>query len=582
MFIVDVSRSMLAKDVPPSRMALTKRKMEDIIDAFTASRVPQRYGITLFAGGSYVLCPSTSDIPVLKQFIDNISPEIVTSLGSQLTLGLKTAIERLVPANSPQSPARGKRMILISDGEDDQLAVESAVQMVGAARVRLDVLGVGTPNGATIQLPRGELLKDDSGNIVQSKLHESSLEALAAAGGGVYVRATLTDSDVERIATRLTALPSAAPDAKTREIVTYRELGPLLCGVALVLLALLIVRRRSFLLTLAASLIFSSGHLKAETPPASATPQLPLSAYPGRDGYELYRDGKYSDAVRAFENALLSEPNNPKLRQGLASSLFKSGRYDEALSQFRAITGQSKDGKEYFENAYNEGNTLVALGRYREAIDAFHRALDIKGDDQRAITNLQIARALLEEERKRPTPTPTPTPTPAPPNTSPQPTPSPAPTQAQTPTVEPSPGVGGTPSATPSSADGAPKTQSNASASPSAQPSPSPGDQKHSATPQPTPVQTAPAQASPAGAPQPDKPQENPERLKESKLEDPVDGAQPTPAATSDAATMQKTPAPIGSPLAMNEAEAWLESLPESPLIITKERGRRAPTGQTW
>lgn len=588
MFIVDVSRSMLAKDVPPSRMSLAKRKMEDIIDAFTARRVPQRYGITLFAGGSYVLCPSTSDIPVLKQFIDNISPEIVTSLGSQLTLGLKTALERLLPPGATQGAVRGKRLVLISDGEDDQLALDAAVQMVKAGGVRLDVLGVGTPTGSTIQLPSGALLKDDSGAVVHSKLNESSLEALAKAGSGVYVRATLTDDDVARIATRTTSLPSSSLVATSREIVTYREVGPLLCGVALVLLALLITRRRNVVLALPIAVFCSSGVLHAQSLQPTPAPELPLSAHPARDGYELYQDGKYQEAARAFEQALRSDPKNPRLKQGLASALFKTGRYEDALTQFRAITEGSSNGRQYFENAYNEGNTLLALKRYREAIDAYHRALDIKDDDQRALANLQIARTLLEEEKRRPTPTPTPTPSPGTPPTPPQQTPPASPTPDHNKSETPRESPQATPSASASNppatatpqggATQPPNTRQTPSGSPSPQASPASGSQGKDDTTPPT-----PNQATPTGAPQGEErqQQEPPERLKESKLGDDLQGT-PNAASTPAAAETRPSPVPVGSPLAMKEAEAWLESLPESPLIITKERGRKASMGQTW
>jgi len=82
MFIVDVSRSMYARDVPPSRYELAKRKMKDIIAEFTNKGISHRYGIVLFAGYSYLLCPLTDDIGVVKQFIDEVSPAMVTSLGS--------------------------------------------------------------------------------------------------------------------------------------------------------------------------------------------------------------------------------------------------------------------------------------------------------------------------------------------------------------------------------------------------------------------------------------------------------------------------------------------------------------------
>jgi Ca-activated chloride channel family protein len=595
MFIVDVSRSMLTKDVPPSRIALARRKMEDLIDTFVASGVPYRYGITLFAGGSYVLCPSTSDIPVVKQFIDHISPDMVTSLGSQLSLGVKTALERVSSGGPEAASRRSRRLVLLSDGEDDQLEVDTTSRAIAASGSRLDVLGIGTPAGREIQLPDGSLVRDAAGAVVTSKLNERSLRELAAAGGGIYVRATLTDADIAQIAVKPRALSAAAQSrASTRQIVTYQELGPLLSALALVTLLGVAMLRRSLLLSLAviAASAFNVQQTHAQTPAPSDGPTIPLTTDPARQGYELYKEGEFSKSVTALEQALSSNPDNLRVKQALASALFKAGRFSDALSHFRAITEQTKDGREYFENSYNEGNALLALERYQEAIDAYRRALDIKGDDERALHNLRLARKLLEEAKHRPTPTPTPIPTasqsssqaPRDSKSDPELTPTPNPRSTESapaeqnstppaPNAQQSQSSAGSPTAAPSSA---PQSSDARATIPPGTPGPSPESRPSPSTSPSLAPQTA-ATTTPEGGKDDSAPSDPSQRLKESKIAETEDA----PPGTPQGGQPRSSPTPP-SAAPLSEAEAWLESLPDSPLIITKERGRQIPRGQTW
>jgi Ca-activated chloride channel family protein len=570
MFVVDVSRSMFAKDIPPSRMELAKRKLKDLIDEFTRKGTPHRYGITLFAGYSYLLCPITDDTSVVKQFISEISPEMVTSLGSNLEAGMTTALARFTDATTQNA-----RILLVSDGEDDQLSLNRVLDLIKAKKIRVDVLGVGTTTGTPIELEDGSFLRDSGGSVVHSKLGENSLRAIAEAGSGVYVRATVDDRDILQLAKAALSLKGGANQG-TRTIRTYDELGSWLALGALVVLLLVAAIPRT------GALIRSVALLVLLTSTASASPLT--SSATARAAYDLYSEGKFKESVEAFKAALQETPNDSALRQGYASALFKNGSYREAQQIFNALASQATNGKDYFENTYNEGNALLALKRYQDAIDAFTKALDVKPDDERAVHNKAVAKALLEEEKNRPTPTPTPT---KDPNQPPQPSPSPSP-QSSPDQSDPEKQDNenqqdqqqGSPSPSPAaSPNGSPQPEQSPSSDNAATPSPNPSASSSSqpaSSPSPDPSASAIASAQPSpgeGSPtaHPDE-EDQDERLKENRDQEPPPDQN---ISSKSAALDTRSPS-------QKEAEAWLESLPESPLLIRRERGRPAKGGQTW
>lgn len=543
MFIVDVSRSMLARDVPPSRYQLAKRKMKDIIAEFTNKGIAHRYGIVLFAGYSYLLCPLTDDIGVVKQFIDEVSPAMVTSLGSNLEAGITTALSRFNETN-----AQNARLVLVSDGEDDILSVNKVVELLKEKKIRLDALGVGTVTGSPIPLDNGALLKDVTGNIVHSRLNEESLKRLADATNGTYARVTLDDADIHKL-TQEQLVPSMPSDAGTRTIKTYQEFGSWLALLAL-LAILASVGASSLRHLVRVALIVM---LPVSVAHATPVPQGAAGSVSAHEAFQLYEKGDYTSAEQAFERLTQSDPTNRELLQAYASSLYKVGKFKESQALFHKLTEDTENGREYFENTYNEGNAFLSLSRYQDAIDAYTKALDVKPDDERALHNRELAKKLLQEEKNRPTPTPTPTPS-AQPSQSPESSPSP----------NPSPESDGTKAASPSPSDSSAPTQSP-DASPSGAPTPNP-DASPSEDSAPTP--------NPSAEPSPTKEAQN-TRLKESQPEETPQGtpppSNPTPHNTAAA-----------EPQSVQEAQAWLESLPESPLLVRRERGRAKPGGQTW
>jgi Ca-activated chloride channel family protein len=561
LFLVDISRSMYAQDTPPSRIELAKRKMKDLIQLLSLNGAGARFGITVFAGDGYTVCPVTTDRGVLAQFIDIISPDLVSSLGSNLKAGLSAALARLDDVSR-----RSSRIILISDGEDNFLDQASLVAEVRQKGVRLDVLGVGTATGAAIVLPNGATVVDGSRQPVTSALSEEPLRALAEAGGGIYTRASLDDTDVQALSEPINLENSAA--VHKSEIRTYREIGPWLALLALIVLVCSAFSRRVNPLLFLPLLVLSSPvtSLFAQTPPTAEAESPRLMRSP----FESYRKGDYSKAMEEYTNALKRDPTNRTLLFGLGSALHRLGRYQESAEVFHKLSDTAQTGRDYFESKYNEGNALLALRRYGDAIDAYWRALDVKPDDPAASHNLSVARSLLEAQQ-RATPTPTATPTP---EASPQPDPSPSP--AASPSLEASP-----------SASATSDSHNQETPSPPAEISetPSPNSTYPASSPSPSEPLTPIASPKPDGSPQPPPGTPSPETNEQ--------GSGPLTPTPSDRLKEALQPEDIGtdtsqgSPVpemtaAMPEADAWLESLPDSPLLIRKYRGTPSVGGQTW
>lgn len=606
MFVVDVSRSMYTRDVAPSRLMLARRKVADLVTELLKTGAAHRFGITLFAGSSFLFCPLTNDITVLRQFVSSIDPEMVSSLGSNLEAGVRTALERL-----EKSTVAAGSIVLVSDGEDDALAVDKVLELIKTRGVPVHVLGVGTSEGQPIEVESGRFIQDRGGRIVHSKLHEDSLKQIAAASGGIYVRATLQDSDVAALVRALSPgllgdTTSSQIGTHTRKITTYGEFGPWLALGALVIIVIFALRRGSallsLLLTVTALASYSTrGHAQGPgvpTPSPSAATTIAPSIR-ARQAYELYQAGRFREASAAYEAALRTNPDDRDVKQGLASALYKAGNVREAQKLFAELARSAQDGRSYFENQYNNGNALLTLGQYQDAVDAYTQALEVKPDDRRAVENRAVAAtARAIQLTITPTPTPTPPPGTPPPATPPPQTPNPEQTSAPSPSAAPqqspeatqSPDPNSSPEPQPSPAgEGTPPAQP--SVQPSAQPNQTAAAEQTTSpvgSPPPSSTQAAeqtgaaegsplptPADATPAAEPSKESAQsaEEQERLKESEDAAPAAAATAAPAAA---------PTPDTRSLSLREAENWLDSLPETPLLVRRQRGQRNQGGQTW
>lgn len=208
---IDVSNSMLARDINPDRLSKAKQILTRIID----ERKNDKVAIVVFAGEAYVQLPMTTDIQSAKIFLDNINPSLVPVQGTVIGSAINIAMNSFTSEKEVD-----KSIILITDGEGHE---DNAVQMAeqaGSVGIQVNVVGIGSAQGAPVPVSStsNEMKKDNEGNVVVSKLNEEMCKQIAQAGKGMYVRADNSNNALKSLQAELDKLQKKNVDG-----VTYSE-----------------------------------------------------------------------------------------------------------------------------------------------------------------------------------------------------------------------------------------------------------------------------------------------------------------------------------------------------------------------
>ena len=224
---LDISNSMLAQDVIPSRLEKSKLLIEDLVDHFTNDKV----GLVVFAGDAFVQLPITNDYVSAKMFLQNINPSLITTQGTDLARAIS-----LSQSCFTQREHIGRAIIVITDGEDHEGGALEAAREAYKKGINVFILGVGTSKGAPIPDGNGGYLKDNSGRTVLSAFNEQMCQQVAKAGNGVYIHVDNTSDAQERLNKELSKLQSGISDT-----VVYSEYNEQFQIFGIILLLLLIV-----------------------------------------------------------------------------------------------------------------------------------------------------------------------------------------------------------------------------------------------------------------------------------------------------------------------------------------------------
>lgn len=224
---LDISNSMMAQDVIPSRLEKSKLLIEDLVDHFTNDKV----GLVVFAGDAFVQLPITNDYVSAKMFLQNINPSLITTQGTDLARAIS-----LSQSCFTQREHIGRAIIVITDGEDHEGGALEAAREAYKKGINVFILGVGTSKGAPIPDGNGGYLKDNSGQTVLSALNEQMCQQVAKAGNGVYIHVDNTSDAQEKLNKELSKLQSGISDT-----VVYSEYNEQFQIFGIILLLLLIV-----------------------------------------------------------------------------------------------------------------------------------------------------------------------------------------------------------------------------------------------------------------------------------------------------------------------------------------------------
>ena len=189
---VDVSQSMLAADIKPSRLERARHEVSDLLNLLDGDRI----GLVAFAGTSFLQCPLTLDYQAAGIFLDALEPDLIPIQGTSISHALRTAIEAFSRVEK-----KSKAIILITDGEDHGGNLEEVSRLALEEGVKIFVIGIGQETGAPIPSaePGRGFKKDSSGELVLSKFNEPLLQKIAVQSGGTYVRSVIGDMDLQKI-----------------------------------------------------------------------------------------------------------------------------------------------------------------------------------------------------------------------------------------------------------------------------------------------------------------------------------------------------------------------------------------------
>jgi Ca-activated chloride channel family protein len=197
---LDISRSMLATDCKPNRLAVAKKKIKQLLSMLSCERV----GLMLFSGSAFVQCPLTTDYSSFHMFLDNVDVETISSGSTALDAALRTSLELF----NNGSERKNKLLVIFTDGEDFSSNLSELKKEAQRANLRIFTIGVGTQDGAPIPLydirgnPAGHQ-KDGRGAVVISRLNDGILQSLAADMGGVYLPVSQDKSDLSTLVQHL-------------------------------------------------------------------------------------------------------------------------------------------------------------------------------------------------------------------------------------------------------------------------------------------------------------------------------------------------------------------------------------------
>ena len=227
MIALDISNSMLAQDVQPSRLEKAKRLVAQLVDKMENDKV----GMIVFAGDDFTQLPITSDYISAKMFLESINPSLISKQGTAIGAAINLATRSFTPQEGV-----GRAVIVITDGENHEGGAVEAAKAAAEKGIQVSVLGVGMPDGAPIPVEgTNDFRRDRDGNVVVTRLNEQMCQEIAQAGDGIYVRVDNSNAAQKVIAQEINKMAKA--DVETQ---VYTEFNEQFQAVAWIILLLLL------------------------------------------------------------------------------------------------------------------------------------------------------------------------------------------------------------------------------------------------------------------------------------------------------------------------------------------------------
>ncbi|MEO6489614.1 MAG: VWA domain-containing protein [Ferruginibacter sp.] len=389
MIALDVSKSMLAQDIKPTRLDRAKQVLSKLVDKLENDRV----GIIIFAGKAYLQMPLTADHSSAKMYINSASTESVPTQGTVIGDAL-----RMCAASFNAEEEKYKAIVLISDGEDhDEGAVKAASNM-GQDGIVIYTVGMGSVQGSPlVDETTNQLKTDKDGNTVISKLNEDELRAIAERSNGKYQLFQSADDIVHNITSELAQMDERA--VTDDSLVNYKSYFGWLLGAALLFLVMEIfisekkirkntnMKMRTGLTTFFILMSFI----------ASAQDEEKII----KEGNDAYKKDEFAKATDSYGKAVQKNPDNAIGQFNYGNALYRSGKKDDAINSYDNSVKLLKKPEEKSNAYYNKGVVLQNDKKIPECIEVYKKALILDPANEDARQNLQKALQQQKQEQQQ-------------------------------------------------------------------------------------------------------------------------------------------------------------------------------------
>ncbi|NEI05678.1 VWA domain-containing protein [Rhizobium leguminosarum] len=356
---VDLSQTMDAIDVTPSRLERAKLKIKDVIEA----RQGARTAIVAYAGTAHLVLPPTEDAALLESYSEALATRIMPTPGKDTAAALRLGQSLL------HKEGVAGTILLLTDGVE-----AAAVQTLKSSGDGVIILGIGTSAGGLVKTPDGGFLSDASGTRLLPKLDVAGFEAIGKETGADVATVTDDDADVRWIMQRI---GSNFAQKQETEGDRWRDLGWWL--VVPVAVAMALSFRKGWVVRIA-TLLLALRMLSPGSAHAEGLIDMWLTA--DQQGRIAFEQGKYDEAADRFADPMW---------KGVA--LYRAGKFLEAVDAFASV--------DTAESWYDQGNALLQLSKFEAAVAAYEKALDKRSEWRDAEANLAVARQLLKQQKEK-------------------------------------------------------------------------------------------------------------------------------------------------------------------------------------
>ncbi|MBY6093600.1 VWA domain-containing protein [Ferrimonas balearica] len=361
--VLDMSDSMWATDLPPNRLTQARFKATDLLRQAGEGEM----ALVAYAGDAFILAPMTEDRATLLNLLPALSPEIMPVRGSNLPAALQQADRLLRDAGYQQ----GDIVLLTDDLPAEHM--DAALELAESQPWRLQILALGSEDGAPMKRPSGELVRDLDGSVAIVRTHFERLQKLANASGGELVRYRPDSADINALLHDAPELGEEREKASEQHHSQWRDRGGQI--LLLALLPLAFGMRRQGLLSLLLLLL-----------PLSITPQQAEAAWwqnADQAAKAQFDAGQFSEAAEGFADPAWK-----------GAAYYRAGDYAQALAAFEQVEG--------VDALYNQGNALAQLAQYPQAAERYRSVLAQQPDHQPARDNLAWVEQQMQQSPEPP------------------------------------------------------------------------------------------------------------------------------------------------------------------------------------